>query len=121
MHSRDVDYKLLLNVRMTRTSLLCCSWYCLAVQVLAGVQPLRDIRYALFTSGPEGDFDSSGAIPAIELAEEEIFNDPSILVGYSLTHTPIKDTQVRPIITCIISYNILVLSSSLSTCTFNIV
>ena len=82
---------------MVRYSLLC--WYFLAVHVLAAATGLQPLQYALFISGPEGGFDTSGTIPAVELAEEEIFNDPSILEGYSLTHTPIKDTQVHCLIT----------------------
>ena len=68
---------------------------CLAVLiVISGAQPRRELRYALFTSGPEGDFDSSGAIPAMELAEEKIFIDPSVLEGFRLTHMPVEDTLV---------------------------
>ncbi len=55
----------------------------------------KELRYALFTSGPTGGFDSSGAVPAIELAEELINADNSILPGYNLTHTPVVDTMVR--------------------------
>ena len=55
----------------------------------------RELRYALFTAGPAGGFDSSGAVPAIELAEEMINSDSSILPGYSLTHTTVYDTMVR--------------------------
>ncbi len=55
----------------------------------------QELRYALFTSGPTGSFDSSGAVPAIELAEELINADSSILPGYDLTHTPVVDTEVR--------------------------
>ena len=54
----------------------------------------EELRYALFTSGPTGSFDSSGAVPAIELAEEMINADSSILSGYNLTHTPVVDTIV---------------------------
>ena len=73
--------------------------YCLCLTALATirsscrVQPTRKLYYALFISGSNGDFDSSGAIPAMKLAEEEILKDPSILQGYALTHTPVKDTQ----------------------------
>ncbi len=57
----------------------------------------KELKYALFTSGPTGSFDSSGAVPAIELAEELINADSSILPGYNLTHTPVVDTTVRSI------------------------
>lgn len=74
-----------------------CSLYLAILFLIAigGAQTIRELRYALFTSGPEGDFDSSGAIPAVELAEEEIFKDPSVLDGFRLTHLPVEDTLVR--------------------------
>ena len=64
---------------------------------VSGTLPQRQLRYALFTSGPGGAFDSSGAIPAIKLAEKEIMMDPSILPGYSLQHTAVQDTLVRTV------------------------
>ncbi len=60
----------------------------------AFTQDTRILRYALFTSGPTGSFDSSGTVPAIQLAEELINADSSILPGYNLTHTPVVDTMV---------------------------
>ena len=60
-----------------------------------GVHSYQQLRYALFTAGPlTGGFDSSGAVPAIELAEEMINADSSILPGYSLTHTGVYNTMV---------------------------
>ena len=85
-----------LEVMMANYSLLLLPFlaiYFLQAAMTRG-EEVQDIYYALFTSGPEGGFDTSGTIPAMELAEEEILKDPSILGGYSLTHTPIKDTQV---------------------------
>ena len=41
-----------------------------------------------------GDVDSSGAIPGIQLALNQINSDPSILPGYSLHYT-LTDTRVR--------------------------
>ena len=55
----------------------------------------RQLRYALFTSGPGSVFDSSGSIPAIELAEEEILKQPALLKGYALNHVQIAETMVR--------------------------
>ena len=51
-----------------------------------------ELKYALFTA-TEG-FDSSGAVPAIELAEEMVNKNSSILPGYTLTHTEVRDTKV---------------------------
>ena len=51
-----------------------------------------ELKYAVFFTS-EG-FDSTGAIPAIELAEEMVNNNNSILPGYTLTHTGVMDTKV---------------------------
>ena len=67
----------------------------LCLVILIAISEPRELRYALFTSGPDGGFDSSGIIPAMELAEEEIFNDPSVLEGFRLTRMPVEDTMVR--------------------------
>ncbi len=67
---------------------------CILFLYMLGVAHSEELRYALFTSGPTGSFDSSGAVPAIELAEEMINADSSILSGYNLTHTPVVDTMV---------------------------
>lgn len=53
-----------------------------------------DLKYALFTSGPMGGYDSSGAVPAIEIAEEMVNSNSAILPGYNLTHTPVADALV---------------------------
>ena len=54
----------------------------------------RALHYALFTSGLDSAFDSSGTIPAFELAEEKIANQPFLLKEYSLNHTQVLDTLV---------------------------
>ena len=41
-----------------------------------------------------GGFDSSGAVPAIEIAEELINLSDSVLPGYNLSHTTVVDTMV---------------------------
>ena len=60
---------------------------------LAQQQQRTEISYAFMTSGG-GDFVTSGVAPAIELAEEMIRANRSILAGYNLTHTAALDTQV---------------------------
>lgn len=55
---------------------------------------LVDLKYALFTSGPLGPYDSSGAVPAIQMAQDRINLNQTILAGYNLTHTPVYDTLV---------------------------
>ncbi len=66
----------------------------LMLLLFSGAAHSQELRYALFTSGPTGGFHTSGVVPAIELAEELINADSSILPGYNLTHTPVVDTMV---------------------------
>ncbi|XP_064390853.1 gamma-aminobutyric acid type B receptor subunit 2-like [Halichondria panicea] len=65
----------------------------LLIETMLGAAHNQELRYALFTSGPTGGFDTSGVVPAIELAEELINADSSILPGYNLTHTSVVDTM----------------------------
>ncbi len=62
---------------------------CLIVNILPYIYS-KELRYALLTAG----LNSPGAVSAIELAEELINADSSILPGYNLTHTPVVDTVV---------------------------
>ena len=50
-----------------------------------------ELKYALFTATEI--FDSSGAVPAIELAEQMVNSNDSILPGYTLAHIGVKDTK----------------------------
>ena len=59
----------------------------------ARAQPI-DLPFALFTAGPEGGFDSSGSVPAVEIAEEQILISGTILNGYRLRHTAVQETRV---------------------------
>ena len=65
---------------------------------------VTELKYALFTSGPLGGFDSSGAVPAIELAEEILNQNNSVLSGYRLTHTEVEDTIYGALILLYIVY-----------------
>ena len=58
---------------------------------------VTELKYALFTSGPLGGFDSSGAVPAIEIAEDMLNQNNSVLSGYRLTHTDVVDTRVSEV------------------------
>ena len=71
------------------TTLLCL--------VQATATQLKEISYAfIYSGGGAGGFNSSNALPAIELAEEMIRNNSMILAGYNLTHTAPLDSQVKP-------------------------
>lgn len=40
-------------------------------------------------------FNSSGALPAAEMALEDINSDPSMLPGYNLVYSQVRDSQVH--------------------------
>ncbi len=65
----------------------------LVLALLLGCSQAKTVQlnYAIFTA-TEG-FDSSGAVPAIELAEQMVNSNDSILPGYTLAHIGIKDTK----------------------------
>jgi hypothetical protein len=71
--------------------------FLIAIGAVSAVHPqgptVQQLRYALFISGPDGEFDASGSVPAIELAEE-VLKNKSILEGYELRHSPVQDTLV---------------------------
>lgn len=69
-----------------------------AIAVVRPQSPVQQLRYALFISGPDGEFDASGSVPAIELAEEYILSNTSVLDGYELRHSSVQDTLVLQLI-----------------------
>ena len=54
----------------------------------------RRIYFGHITSFGDSGYNSSGAVPAVELAVEHINNNPSILPGYKLVSTPVQDSGV---------------------------
>eukprot|EP00731_Ephydatia_muelleri_P010489 Em0005g1075a len=51
------------------------------------------IYFGHITSYGESGFNSSGAVPAVELAVEHVNNNASILAGYKLVSTPVMDSE----------------------------
>ena len=52
------------------------------------------IYFGHITSYGESGFNSSGAVPAVELAVEHVNNNTFILAGYKLVSTPVMDSEV---------------------------
>ena len=73
-----------------------------------------ELKYALFTSSV--GFDSSGAVPAIELAEEMVNRNSSILSEYTLVHTEVRDTLVSTCSYLIRSSYVVMIGCVLSRC-----
>ena len=81
------------NMKASFFLLLCCFLSFIFGFSKSSAKVTKELHYAVFTSGPEGAFDSSGSVPAVEIAEKQIAKS-SVLQGYALTHTSIEDTYV---------------------------
>lgn len=58
------------------------------------VNASKTIYFGHITSFGEHGFNSSGAVPAVELAVEHINNNSHILAGYTLASTPVMNSGV---------------------------
>ena len=54
-----------------------------------------NLTFMLITSFGQFGFNSSGGLPAAEMALEDINNNPDVLPGYNLVYDSIRDSQVR--------------------------
>ena len=71
--------------------------------VILSLTPVRGEEHQLllsFITTRTGDLVSSGAIPMVDLALEQINNHTSILPGYSLDYTSVLDSQVSGLFAC---------------------
>ena len=66
----------------------------LLVQGNANVEAVHDINILFITSFGQFGFNSSGVIPAADIALEDINKDPNMLPGYKLTYDRVRDSQV---------------------------
>ena len=60
--------------------------------------PQHNLNFMLVVSFGQSGFNSSGVIPAADIALEDINNDPNVLPGYNLTYDRVRDSQVSSII-----------------------
>ena len=56
----------------------------------------HNLTFMLITSYGQYGFNSSGALPAADMALEDINSDPDILVGYNLMYDKVRDSMVCP-------------------------
>ena len=68
-------------------------WICLALISSSGVGS-EPLYFSLMVSSAAGQ-NTSGVVPSVERALEDINSDPNILAaGYSLNYTRVLDTEV---------------------------
>ena len=54
-----------------------------------------NLTFMLITSFGQFGFNSSGGLPAAEMALEDINNNPDVLPGYNLVYDSVRDSQVN--------------------------
>ena len=76
--------------------ILTLSLFTATLRELQGVEVKnRSLTFMLITSFGQFGFNSSGIVPAADLALEKINNDSGILNGYRLEYDKVWDSQVR--------------------------
>lgn len=56
--------------------------------------PRHNLTFMLTTSFGQFGFNSSGALPAADMALEDINSDPNVLPGYNFMYDKVRDSQV---------------------------
>ena len=60
----------------------------------ADSQRPHNLTFMMITSFGQHGVNSSGAIPAVDMALEDINSDPDILPGYNLMYDEVRDSMV---------------------------
>ncbi len=66
----------------------------LVLQSNAETEAVHDINILFVVSFGQFGYNSSGVIPAADIALEDINKDPDMLPGYKLTYDRVRDSQV---------------------------
>ena len=66
----------------------------LSVSGCALGKPVHNLTFMFVTSFGQSGFNSSGVVPAADIALEDINNHPDVLHGYHLTYDKVRDSQV---------------------------
>ena len=81
-------------MQQSHATLLTCFY--LAVIPLQVSTMTHNLSIMLVVSFGQSGFDSSGVIPAADIALKDINEDPDMLSGYTLTYDRVRDSQVSP-------------------------
>ena len=76
------------------------SQWCLLSLIIAvdGVQAQKNLTFILITSFGQNGFNSSGLIPAADMALEDINSNSQVLPGYNLMYDTLRDSEVSMLI-----------------------
>ena len=69
-----------------------CLLFCLIA--VGGGRAEHNLTYIFITSFGQNGFDSSGLIPAADMALEDINNNSQVLPGYNLMYDTLRDSEV---------------------------
>ena len=70
-------------------------WCLLSLMIVAdGVQTQKNLTFILITSFGQNGFNSSGLIPAADMALEDINSNSQVLPGYNLMYDTLRDSEV---------------------------
>ena len=77
--------------------LVFCISSCYQVYSMKAAIPEHNLNIMLVVSFGQFGFNSSGVVPAANIALEDINKDPGVLPGYRLTYDRVRDSQVSPV------------------------
>ena len=85
-----------LKLRATMGVCSVLSQWCLLLLLttVGGQAEQHNLTFMLMTSFGQYGFNSSGLIPAVDMALENINSNPQVLPGYSLMYDTLRDSQV---------------------------
>ena len=96
-----IDGYLIMRPRLWSPTLSLCICLVLCINSCRRVNSMKDLQhnlnFMLVVSFGQSGFNSSGVIPAADIALEDINNDPDLLPGYNLTYDRVRDSQVSSI------------------------
>ena len=76
---------------------VCCAlsrWCLLSLLTAVGGKAEQNLTFMLITSFGQFGFNSSGLMPAVDMALEDINSNLQVLPGYSLMYDTLRDSQV---------------------------
>lgn len=79
---------------MPHSLLLLTCLLCAGAAESSAVGQRHNLTFLLITSFGQFGHNSSGALPAANMALEDINRDPDILPGYSLNYDKVRDSEV---------------------------
>ena len=73
-------------------------WCLFSLLTAVGGKAEHNLTFMLITSFGQFGFNSSGLMPAADMALEDINSNPQVLPGYSLMYDTLRDSQVNFVI-----------------------